>query len=86
MIVGDPVGATPPVAFLLIGLVLTPRLFRNFASGPAPDLTLFFLLLANNLLYLVSLLLLIFLLARSGTPGPNRFGPDPRGVCRSPGP
>jgi uncharacterized membrane protein YhaH (DUF805 family) len=71
--------ALPPLMFMMTGLALMPRLFRNFATAPNPDLKLFFLLFANNLLYLISLLLLLFLLAGAGTSGPNRFGPDAPG-------
>jgi uncharacterized membrane protein YhaH (DUF805 family) len=67
--------ALPPLLFLMAGLALTPRLYRNFATAPDPDFNLFFLLLANNLLYLISLILLVFLLSGAGTSGPNRFGP-----------
>jgi uncharacterized membrane protein YhaH (DUF805 family) len=70
--------AALPVAFLLIGLAMMPRLFRNFASAPEPDFALFFVLFANNLFYLLSIVLLILLLAGAGTRGPNRFGADPR--------
>lgn len=31
----------------------------------------------NNILYLITLVILIVLLALPGTRGPNRFGPDP---------
>lgn len=70
--------AALPLAFLLIGLAMMPRLFRNFASAPEPDFTLFFVLFANNLFYLLSILLLILLLSGAGTRGSNRFGADPR--------
>lgn len=70
--------AALPLAFLLVGLAMMPRLFRNFASAPEPDFALFFVLFANNFFYLLSVLLLILLLAGAGTRGPNRFGADPR--------
>ena len=37
----------------------------------------FLLLFANNVLYMVSLIGLIVLLAMKGAPGPNRYGPEP---------
>lgn len=77
--------AALPLAFLLIGLAMMPRLFRNFASAPEADFALFFALFANNLFYLLSLLLLIVLLAGAGTRGPNRFGADPRELRGYPG-
>jgi uncharacterized membrane protein YhaH (DUF805 family) len=67
----------PPVVFLVGGLALFPRLFQSMLSGAAsPDsMKLFGLMFANNLLYLGSLGLLIFLLAGASQPTANRFGP-----------
>ena len=67
----------PPVVFLVGGLALFPRLFQSTLSGEVtPDsMRLFGLVMANNLLYLGSLGLLIFLLAGAGQPNANRFGP-----------
>ena len=67
----------PPVVFLIGGLALFPRLFQSALSGElSPDsMKLFGLIFANNLLYLGSLGLLIFLLAGAGQPRANRFGP-----------
>ena len=67
-----------PLVFLVTGFALMPRLFRNFASAEVADFTLFFALFANNLLYLLSLVVLVVLLIGRGTRGPNRYGPDPR--------
>lgn len=67
----------PPVIFLIVGLTLFPRLFQSTLTGemtPA-SMKLFGLIFINNLLYLASLGLLIFLLARESQPGENRFGP-----------
>lgn len=66
--------AVPAPVFLICALVLMPRLMATF-TGPAPDLTLFGLLFANNMAYLVSLGGLVVLLILPGKPGPNRFGP-----------
>lgn len=65
-----------PLLFLVIGAVLMPGEMQGFRTG-APNLAGFFLLFFNNLLYLASLGWLLFLLARDGTAGPNRYGEDP---------
>ncbi len=63
----------PPIIFLALGLILMPRVM----SAPTMDLSSFFLLFGNNILYLASLGLLVVLLAGEGTEGPNRYGDDP---------
>ena len=65
-----------PLPFLALGFALIPKLFSGFATA-APDMRLFFLLFLNNLCYLSALVALIVMLAKRGTPGPNRFGDDP---------
>lgn len=62
-----------PLPFLAIGLVMMPHML----NGRSPDMTLFFMLFFNNMLYLALLLWLIVLLALPGTPGANRFGQPP---------
>lgn len=71
-----------PLPFLAIGFAIMPRLFGQFqamdATGAAdPDLKLFAMLFANNLLYLVCVVGLIILLMLPGTAGGNRFGNSP---------
>jgi uncharacterized membrane protein YhaH (DUF805 family) len=70
----------PPVIFLALGLTLFPRLFNSALSDQlTPDtMAMFGLMMANNLLYLASLVLLVVLLAGAGQPGENRFGPPDR--------
>jgi uncharacterized membrane protein YhaH (DUF805 family) len=67
----------PPVIFLIVGLNLFPHVFQSTLSGQVTQDTMkmFGLIFANNLLYLASLALLIFLLTRAGQAGENRFGP-----------
>jgi uncharacterized membrane protein YhaH (DUF805 family) len=67
----------PPVLFLAGGLTLFPRLFDSAAGGrtDASTMGLFGLVFLNNMLYLASLGLLIFLLAGASEPKDNRFGP-----------
>ena len=50
-----------------------PKLF----SQSVPDMTMFVGLFFNNLIYLASLGLLIFLLAGEGEKAENRYGPSP---------
>lgn len=64
----------PPVIFLAVGLATFPMVIEQTSSEQAP-LGLFFLLFANNLLYLLSLVGLIILLSRGGSPSANRYGP-----------
>jgi uncharacterized membrane protein YhaH (DUF805 family) len=65
-----------PLPFLLFGLVAMPRAFDAARRG-VPRIDTFLLIFFNNLIYLALLGLLVFLLARRGTPGPNRYGPAP---------
>jgi uncharacterized membrane protein YhaH (DUF805 family) len=66
-----------PLPFLVVGMTVFPRLFKTTLAGEmTPDsMRLFGLMFANNLLYLGSLGLLIFLLAGASQPNANRFGP-----------
>jgi uncharacterized membrane protein YhaH (DUF805 family) len=70
------------VPFLAIGFTLMIRLRDRVMA--APDVDAFqqvagtmMLLFANNMIYLGLFVFLIFQLVNSGTPGPNRYGPDP---------
>jgi uncharacterized membrane protein YhaH (DUF805 family) len=63
-----------PVPFLGAGLVGFQVMMRELP----PDDTTFLMMLGNNFAYLIAVGILVFLLARPGTPGTNRFGPDPR--------
>jgi uncharacterized membrane protein YhaH (DUF805 family) len=64
-----------PLPFLAAAMLLMPKLFGNFTRVGTPDRTLFFGLFFNNLVYLGSPALLVYLLVGKGTPGSNRFGP-----------
>ena len=66
-----------PLPFLAVGLWGMHGLRSNIREGGDPGGS-FGLLIANNFAYLAALGFLVFLLARSGTAGPNRYGPDPR--------
>ncbi|HWW25157.1 MAG TPA: DUF805 domain-containing protein [Caulobacter sp.] len=67
----------PPLPFLIVGMTVFPRLFQRTLTGEmTPDtIKLFAVLFTNNMLYLASLGLLIFLLVGASQPGENRFGP-----------
>ena len=62
-----------PLPFIVFSSVQMPRMFASvFASGQ-PDMTLFFAILLNNLLYIIALIWLIVLLAGQSEPAPNRY-------------
>lgn len=63
-----------PVPFLLFAVTGFPIIMTRLMAAEEPDLSLFFLLFFNNMLYMIALVSLIVLLALSGTRGPNRFG------------
>lgn len=65
-----------PVPFLLFASVAFPTMMTDMMETESPDLSLFFMIAANNLLYLVALASLIIMLALPGTTGSNRFGPE----------
>jgi uncharacterized membrane protein YhaH (DUF805 family) len=66
-----------PLPFLATALWGMHEIRSNLGEGADPDGS-FGLLLANNVVYLAVVGFLIFLLARPGTVGTNRYGPDPR--------
>jgi uncharacterized membrane protein YhaH (DUF805 family) len=66
-----------PLPFLITGFWGMHQIRSKIHAGGDPGGS-FGLMMANNLIYLAVLGFLIFLLARSGTAGPNRYGPDPR--------
>lgn len=66
-----------PLPFLIGGLGLMSRLFAGLRSLPDLPMELFGLSFAVNLIYLATLGILVFLLARPSDLGPNRHGPQP---------
>lgn len=66
-----------PLPFLIFSLAAFPGMFKNMAAGSEPDIGLFFLIFASNLVYLITLVLLGVLMIPKGSDGPNRFGPQP---------
>jgi uncharacterized membrane protein YhaH (DUF805 family) len=61
----------PFVAFGVFGMLL---MLKSAMDTGMPNFALGGLLFLNNLLYMVTLIGLIIVLAQKGTPGPNRYG------------
>lgn len=59
-----------PLPFLSFGLIAMPRIFTQ----TPPDMTLFFTIFINNMIYLGALVTLIVLLAGDGSVAENRYG------------
>ncbi len=75
-----------PVPFGAYGIFTTDQLFARFLTVETfpsdtfpiqPFIAEFMLGMISNLLWLASLIVLIIMLCGRGTPGPNRFGPQP---------
>ena len=60
-----------PLPFVLYSSVQMPRMFASVGVGTQPDMTLFFSVFFSNMLYIVTLIWLIVLLA-----GPGKVTPD----------
>jgi uncharacterized membrane protein YhaH (DUF805 family) len=61
-----------PLPFILYSSVQMPRMFASIGTGSQPDMTLFFSIFFSNLIYIVTLIWLIVLLAGPSEPVPNR--------------
>lgn len=61
-----------PLPFLLFGMIRMRGLFESFPSTQ-PDMDRFNQIFINNLIYILSLIALIVLLARRSNPHPSRF-------------
>jgi len=66
-----------PLPFLFAGLYLMPRISTAMMAAPNPDLTAFFALFVNNVVYLALLGLLIYFLIKPGDGLANRYGEPP---------
>lgn len=64
--------AVMPVPFLLFSMVQMWSLFDSFGSA-LPDMNSFYLIFASNLIYILTVIALIILLARRSDPQPNRY-------------
>ncbi|KTE15538.1 DUF805 domain-containing protein [Sphingopyxis sp. H115] len=73
-----------PVPFVVAAVSLAPSLLNGWgmeatAANSVPDFGPFLKFAALTGAYMLSLVVLMFLLALSGTKGPNRFGDPPQG-------
>ena len=62
-----------PLPFILYSSVQMPRMFASVSMATPPDMTLFFSIFLSNLLYIITLIWLIVLLAASSEPAPNGY-------------
>lgn len=60
-----------PLPFILYSSVQMPRMFASVGGGAQPDMALFFSIFLSNLLYIITLIWLIVLLAGPSEPGSN---------------
>ncbi|MDH7971173.1 DUF805 domain-containing protein [Sphingomonas sp. AR_OL41] len=63
-----------PLPFIIYSSVQMPRMFASFGTAGQPDMTVFFSIFLSNLLYIITLIWLIVLLAGASDPAPNRYG------------
>lgn len=63
-----------PLPFIIYSSIMMPRVF---ASAGESDVGLFFSIFFSNMLYIVTLIWLIVLLAGPSGPAPNRYDQDP---------
>ena len=63
-----------PVPFLAFAMTMMPILMNSLMADPEPRLDLFGMLFVNNIVYMITLVTLVIILAQKGTPGPNRYG------------
>jgi len=61
-----------PLPFIIYSSVQMPRMFASIGTGTQPDMTLFFSIFFSNLLYIVTLIWLIVLLAGPSDPASNQ--------------
>ena len=62
-----------PLPFLAFGSIVMPQVMASVT----PDMGLFFLMFFNNMIYIVSLVVLVVMLAGAGQPTPNKYGDLP---------
>ena len=66
-----------PLPFLATGLIMMPGIASSFPRAGEPDLTLFFALFANNVVYLLTLGVVIYLTIKPGDKLANHYGDAP---------
>lgn len=62
-----------PLPFILYSAVQMPRMFGSIGTGAEPDMAVFLSIFASNLLYMITLIWLVVLLAGRSDPAPNRY-------------
>ena len=62
---------------MAVGQAMAQQSFAMMTGAGPPAPTIFMLIGINSVFYWGTLILLIVLLALDGTPGPNRYGPEP---------
>jgi len=62
-----------PLPFILYSSVQMPRMFASVGTGTQPDMSLFFSIFFSNMLYIITLIWLIVLLAGASEQVPNRY-------------
>lgn len=62
-----------PLPFIGYSSIQMPKIFASLGTGGQPDLTLFFSIFLSNLLYIVTLILLVILLSGPSDPASNRY-------------
>jgi uncharacterized membrane protein YhaH (DUF805 family) len=65
-----------PLPFIAYSSIQMPRMFASFGTGAEPDMAVFFSIFFSNLLYMVTLVWLIVLLAGRSETGPARDSTD----------
>jgi uncharacterized membrane protein YhaH (DUF805 family) len=62
-----------PLPFILYSSIQMPRMFASFGSEVQQDMTMFFSIFVSNMLYILTLIILIVMLAAPSQSGSNRY-------------
>ena len=71
-----------PLPFISYSSVQMPRMFASVGAGSQPNIALFFSIALSNLLYMITLISLVVLLAGPSEPVPNRRSTAVKGDFR----
>lgn len=66
-----------PIPSMIAGQLMAPQATEMMFGGTPPDPSVMLPVLLNNLVYWITLIALIVMLAKAGTEGANRYGQDP---------
>jgi uncharacterized membrane protein YhaH (DUF805 family) len=72
--------ALMPVPFMVYGQIKGPEAATMMMSGAMARSPEMLLVMLSNLLYWIALIVLVVILAQTGTDGPNSYGPEPQEV------